>query len=127
METRAVFHLQINHGIKPQEASYCFAILPGATPEETANWRKGKVLSNTGAIQAIEFNDGTIGAIFHEPGKLGNFQTSAPGAFLIKGNSVIAVDPTARLQKMNLMLDGISKSIGLPTGEKGGTGVTVKF
>lgn len=127
METRDVFHLQINHGIKPQEASYCFAILPGATPEETANWRKGKVLSNTGAIQAIEFNDGTIGAIFHEPGKLGNFQTSAPGAFLIKGNSVIAVDPTARLQKMNLMLDGISKSIGLPTGEKGGTGVTVKF
>ena len=127
METRDVFHLQINHGIKPRGASYCFAILPGATPEETANWRQGKVLSNTGAIQAIEFNNGTIGAIFHTPGKLGNFQTSAPGAFLIKGNSVITVDPTARLQKMNLMLDGISKSIGLPTGEKGGTGVTVKF
>ncbi|UKI30279.1 MAG: hypothetical protein L6W00_20250 [Lentisphaeria bacterium] len=80
-ETRELFHLQINHGVKPDRASYCFAILPGATPEETANWQNGKVLSNTGSIQAIQFNDEMVGVIFHHPGKLGNFETRTPGAF----------------------------------------------
>lgn len=126
-ETRELFHLQINHGVKPDRASYCFAILPGATPEETANWQNGKVLSNTGSIQAIQFNDEMVGVIFHHPGKLGNFETRTPGAFLIKGRKVIAVDPTAKLKKMNIMLDGISKTVKLPSGEMGGTGVEVRF
>ena len=68
-----------------------------------------------------------VGVIFHHPGKLGNFETRTPGAFLIKGRKVIAVDPTAKLKKMNIMLDGISKTVKLPSGEMGGTGVEVRF
>ena len=126
-ETKDLFQLRIDHGVKPENATYSFAILPDATPEETANWNKGKVLSNTETCQAVEFNDGTIGAIFHAPGKLDNFETKAPGAFLIKGKKVLAVDPSAKLQEITIVLDKVSKSVKLPDGEMEGTAVEVEF
>ena len=127
METKDLFQLRIDHGVKPQNASYSFAILPNATPEETQNWSKGKVFANTEICQAIEFNDGTIGAIFHAQGKLGNFETKSPGVFLIKGKKVLAVDPTCQLKTISISLDQITKRSKLPQGEMAGTPVELNF
>ena len=125
--TEELFTLTIDHGMKPKNGSCAFAILPGATPEETANWKRGKVLANTTACQAVEFHDGTIGAIFHAPGKLGNFETKAPGAFLIRKGQVFVADPSARRSEITIALDGVTRSVKLPGGEEEGRSVPVRF
>ena len=125
--TKELFSLQIDHGVKPENGSYAFAILPGATPEETADWNRGRILANTANCQAVEFNDGTIGAIFYAPGKLGKFETKTPGLFLIQKRRVSAADPTAREKEMTILLDGISRTVILPTGESAGSSVSCSF
>ena len=122
-----LFTLKVDHGMKPENSSYAFAILPGATPEETANWNREKLLVNNATCQAVQFNDGTIGAIFHAPGKLGRFETKSPGAFLIGKKRVVAADPSARLTEVTILLDGVSRQIRLPGGEQAGSSVTVDF
>lgn len=124
---KALFTLTIDHGVKPENGSYAFAILPGATPEETANWKSGRILANDDICQAVEFNDGTVGAIFHAPGKLGRFETKAPGAFLIEKKQVFAADPTARLSEIRIALDGVSRRVRLPGGEQTGSSVATGF
>ncbi len=127
MVKKNLFTLLIDHGVKPEKASYEFAILPGASLDETANWSKGKTLANTGTIQAVEFNDGTVGAIFYVPGKLGNFETDSPGVFLIGKKAVWAADPSAKLKEMKLTLDGSARTIQLPDREMEGSSVKVTF
>lgn len=124
---KALFTLTIDHGVKPENGSYAFAILPGATPEETANWKSGRILANDDTCQAVEFNDGTVGAIFQAPGKLGRFETKAPGAFLIEKKQVFAADPTARLSEIRIALDGVSRRVRLPGGEQTGSSVATGF
>lgn len=114
---KALFTLTIDHGVKPENGSYAFAILPGATPEETANWKSGRILAN----------DDTVGAIFQAPGKLGRFETKAPGAFLIEKKQVLAADPTARLSEIRIALDGVSRRVRLPGGEQTGSSVATGF
>ena len=126
-ETRDLFELQISHGVRPQNASYAFTILPGATPEETANWNRTEILTNTDSCQAVRFSDGTIGAIFHAPGKLGSFETRQPGIFLIAGRKVFAADPTAELRRITLTLDGVTRTIALPDGEMAGSTTEITF
>lgn len=122
-----LFTLTIDHGVKPGNAAYAFAVLPGATPEETAKGMPGKVLSSTAQLQAVEFADGATGAIFYEPGKLGTFETDTPGVFLIGKDRVYAADPTAKLKAMKLTRNGVEKTVELPGGELAGSTVEVKF
>ena len=122
-----LFTLTVDHGLRPQNASYAFAILPGATPEETAGWKNGRILACTVELQAVEFADGTTGAIFYAPGTLGDFTTDSPGVFLIGGEQVYAADPTAKLKSMTLRRNGVSKTVELPSGEQAGSTVEVRF
>ncbi len=91
---KELFSLQIDHGTGCHGASYSYAILPGATANETANWSGGKVLSNTPELQAIELSDNTIAAVFHQPGKLGDFTAEQAGLYLIERGRVLYSDPT---------------------------------
>lgn len=125
-EEKDLFTLTIDHGVKPQGASYAFAVLPGVTPEEAAVWNGGRVIINSETCQAVEWNDGTIGAIFHAPGKLGNFETDSPGVFLIRGDQLFAADPTAKLERMSVTVNGVKKTILLPQGEEAGRSIGVK-
>ncbi|MBS1369005.1 MAG: hypothetical protein HPZ91_03515 [Lentisphaeria bacterium] len=125
-EEKELFTLTVDHGMKPRNASYAFAILPGATPEETAVRKGGKILSATEKLQAVEFGDGTVGAIFYAPGKLGAFETGSPGLFLIGSESVFAADPTAKLKTMTLTLNGKKRTVELPKGEEAGRSIEVR-
>ena len=75
----------------------------------------------------MKFSDGTIGAIFHAPGKLGPFETRQPGIFLIAGRKVFAADPTAELRRITLTLDGVTRTIALPDGEMAGSTTEITF
>lgn len=80
-----LFAIGIEHGIRPENASYKVVILPGATPEQTKDFQP-KILLNNNEIQAVKFSDGNIGAVFHTSGKLGNFKTKKPGVFILSSN-----------------------------------------
>ena len=45
----------------------------------------------------------------------------------VKGKKVLAVDPSAKLQEITIVLDKVSKSVKLPDGEMEGTAVEVEF
>ena len=127
LKTLPVFHLQIDHGIRPQNASYCVAILPAATPEATAAFQFTAVLSNTPDLQAVQFADGTIAAVFHTPGLLGDVSTDAPGVFLFHDNTVFVADPTQQLVNIVVTLHGIAQTIELPKGDQAGTTARTDF
>ncbi|MPN11452.1 Chondroitinase-AC [bioreactor metagenome] len=122
-----LFTLTVDHGTKPVNDSYVFSIQPGTTPEATAKGPGGKVLAATEKLQAVEFADGAIGAIFYEPGTLGDFSTSAPGVFLITKEHVFAADPTAKLKELTVRRNGVERTLALPGGEEAGSTVAVTF
>ena len=124
-ETKELFTLTVEHGVKPRNASYIYTILPGATPEETAGTPPGRILRNTPECQAVEFADGVRAAIFYEPGRLDDFETDTPGAFLIGKGTVHAADPTGRHSSFTLKLNGVSRKVPLPAGEFAGQSVKI--
>ena len=82
-----LFSVGVEHGIGVKGGSYAVAVLPGASPEETARFEL-RILANTPSLQAVQFADGTAGAVFHEAGKLGSFETKEPGVFLIPAENL---------------------------------------
>ena len=126
-QTLDLFQLRIPHGINPSSASYTVIILPGATPEETGKWDRGKIIVNNENCQAVEFFDGMTAAVFHAPGKLDTFETRQPGIFLITENKVTAADPTGKLREITISLNKIEKRIHLPSGAMAGSSVQIPF
>ena len=128
MVTKELFRIRIRHGLKPENASYSFAVLPCATPEQTFIWNwESRILANTETLQAVRLKDGTIGAVFHAPGKLGSFETKNPGVFLIRGTNVSAADPTQTLSELTFGMKKHLRTIPLPRGNMAGTSVSVSF
>ncbi len=82
-DRKELFTILVDHGTGCRDAKYEYVILPGATPEATANRQGGKIISNTPELQAVEFADGARAAVFHKPGRLGEFKADKPGLYLI--------------------------------------------
>lgn len=93
---KELFQLTIDHGLKVQNGKYAYTILPAATPEETAACKGARVLANNSRLQAVEFADGTRGAVFHEPGQLGDFTADRAGIYLIGEKEYFYADPAAK-------------------------------
>ncbi len=72
--TKDVFSLWFNHGTKPQEATYQYAVVPGMDPEELSAYTANlpmRVLSNTKDVQAVRHESkGITGIAFYTPGTL---------------------------------------------------------
>ena len=127
LKTLPVFHLQIDHGLLPQNAMYSVAILPDATAEETAAFRLTAVVANTPELQAARFADGTVAAIFHAPGTLDGFTTDSPGIFLLHENMVFVADPTQQLKTMTVTYRDVVRCIDLPDDDLAGTTTVLVF
>ena len=73
MQHRDVFTLSLCHGVKPQDATYAYIVVPEAKDgAQLDNYAKGPVaiLSNTPSIQAVyQKNLGIWQMVFHEAGK----------------------------------------------------------
>ncbi len=71
----ALFSLNANHGIRPQQGKYAYVVCPGiSTPSTAAKYANTlpiKILANTEKVQAVRHETlGITEAIFYQPGEL---------------------------------------------------------
>jgi len=101
--TRRFQKILIDHGANPKGATYAYAVLPGATPWETAGARgRYCVLANTAVVQAVQLDSDVVGANFWAAGTVGRVSVSAPASVLWSrgwGGWHFAVSDPTQLQK----------------------------
>jgi chondroitin AC lyase len=132
-----MFTLSLEH--QSPMGSYAYAVLPGASKEQTRQWRQDagwRVASNTEAVQAVQDVAGRrLLAVFHQAGVLkleGGLAVRVDGPALLSVSresdanwSVTGVDPlqTARQVQVELSLPGgrtQSRIIDFPQGAEVG-------
>jgi chondroitin AC lyase len=111
--TTPVFCLWVDHGRSPTNASYAYAIQPAGE----------EVLVNNEQLQAVRFADGSVQAVFWEPGKLQNIEVDQPSVVMLNGRCFRVADPTQKLGELTVTLDGKPKRVTLA----GGRSSEVKF
>ena len=72
--TEQVFTLWVDHGVRPTDAQYAYAVIPGTNAQKLADWQAHppvRVISNTVAQQAV-INDhaGVAEIVFYTPGSV---------------------------------------------------------
>ncbi|MCC5845699.1 MAG: hypothetical protein JJU05_15725 [Verrucomicrobia bacterium] len=92
--------IALDHGSKPGDASYAYAVLPAMAEQDFNAWQPDFLLvANTGTVQAVRLADGTLLAVFYEPGTLRYNETdlltvSEPVVLMYKpGEGVYAAAP----------------------------------
>ncbi|MDP4679983.1 MAG: polysaccharide lyase beta-sandwich domain-containing protein [Cyclobacteriaceae bacterium] len=113
--TKDVFNLWFDHGVKPENESYEYIVVPGITEVELIRYVKNnpiKILSNTSEIQAVASETaGLTGIVFHKSGvfelndKL-SIEVNHPCLVLINHTKqqISVSDPTAKLTEMVLKI-----------------------
>lgn len=137
--TRQVFNLWVDHGIRPQEGSYAYAVLPRQDREGLAAFVRRpayRVVAN-GDIQVVADDDaGVVEAVFRVPGQspeaagLPAFSVDHPCVAIERrqeGRLVFSVaDPTQTLESVTLTLASRSPLlVTLRTGGYAGSTATV--
>jgi len=136
-----VFSLWFSHGLKPENGSYQYIVVPGIDAEGLTKYDRNppiRVLSNTEKIQAVSHDKSDItGIVFHQagefaPGRDVVIGVNHPCLVLVNKGVITVSDPTAILESITLTLksgDGSVKSKGvvLPAGGFAGKSVTVEF
>ena len=116
----------ISHGIGCHDKTYAVEIRPCVEKERFTGLRPlGRVLSNTTDLQAVEFADGTICAVFHKAGKLGEFETDTPCVFIMENDMIYLAEPTHLVKQMQIGFRGQSYMLTLPDGRHAGTRVAL--
>ena len=69
-ETKDIFQLYISHGTVPKDASYAYAVIaaPNGDAPKSASELPIERITNTAALQAVEFTNGSAVIIFHSAG-----------------------------------------------------------
>lgn len=72
--TDQVFTLWIDHGVRPRDAQYAYAVIPGMDAQQMAKWTAHppvRIIVNTTAQQAVEDVDGGVTEIvYRQPGRI---------------------------------------------------------
>ncbi|CAN5591544.1 polysaccharide lyase 8 family protein [soil metagenome] len=119
-----IFTLWLDHGVKPQESTYEYIILPGIEIAEIENYWKNpsiEILSNSPGIQAVHHSGLQISQIvFHEAGEIKlkeNIHLIAenPGLIMIhleggKIKKLTVSDPSRNLKSFKLNVNSPVKS-----------------
>lgn len=129
-DRRKVFRLTVEHGDRPRDASYACTVYPAVDADAfvgTAAAARPVVSSNTSALQAVRWPDGTAMAVFHTPGtwrpdpaSTDEFVAHTPGVVLLRGGDVWAADPSRTLDVLRFRWRGVERVLPLPTGEDAG-------
>ena len=136
-----VFSLWFDHGLKPENKSYQYIVVPGINSKDLAKYAKKlpvTVLSNTSKIQAVLHDKlGITGIVFHEAGEFAvdkdlTIGLNHPGLVLINEGVITVSDPTALLSGITITLkiaDGSvkTKKVKLPSGGFAGNSVIVNM
>jgi hyaluronate lyase len=119
--------LVLEHGIKPSNATYAYAVLPGASILGTAGavgvFSAWQVRANTATVQAIRVGD-TLLANFFAGGSVDDVRVSGPASVAIGrcgwGRQLAVSDPTQTQDSVTVTVRG--KSVVVPL--KGSFGAT---
>ncbi len=136
-----VFSLWFDHGLKPENKSYQYVVVPGINSKDLAKYAKKlpvTVLSNTSKIQAVLHDKlGITGIVFYEAGEFAvdkdlTIGLNHPGLVLINEGVITVSDPTATLKEITISLKKgkgsvHNKRVDLPTGGFAGNSVTVNL
>ena len=137
-----VFSLWMNHGIKPQNASYQYIVIPGTSQSATNNFVKNSpvwVLLNQAEIQAVyQKNLELFGIVFHQKGQFEyeNLQLIVDEPCLIlydeKSAAFSISDPTTKLSEVNVQINKngnslFNKTVRLPENGFAGSSVQINF
>jgi chondroitin AC lyase len=131
--TRQVFNLWIDHGVRPREGSYAYAVLPLTDRDGLAAFARHpylQVVAN-GSSQIVAA-PGVIEAVFHRPGRcpaaggLPGFSVDRPCVVIERrreGRVGFAVaDPTQTLREVVLApAGGVPRTVALPSGGLAGS------
>ena len=106
--------LWIEHGKNPRNGSYAYIILPNATATETKKYAETsdiEILSNTPAVQCVRQKASAVKVfVFYQAGRFDEVGVSHPALVLMKrkknGFKIFAVDPTHKLDNLQISLKG---------------------
>ncbi len=114
--TEKIFMLRLNHGQRPEIASYAYAVIPDITEKDIEGTLKKSpysIIMNSRNLQAVfHHGDESLGIVFHEAGKLKwknwQIESDRPCILLIshqKEDWTMAVaDPTSKSGKIILKI-----------------------
>jgi len=135
--TQDVFGLWVDHGVRPVDGSYAYAVMPGVDRDRFTSLGKQlpfEVVSNNVGVQAVAFPDqGIVQAAFFEAGVLrvlDGLDVEVDAACLVmlqqRGDlwTVSVSDPTQKLSQVHMTLGGSFKGEGA-VAEGASTVVTV--
>ena len=118
--------IAIPHGIGCRDKSYAYEIRPCVERERFTGLKPlGRMISNTTDLQAVEFSDGTISAVFHKAGRLGEFETDTPCVFIWEQDRIYIAEPTHLVKTMKITFRGQSYMLSLPEGLMAGSAVSI--
>jgi chondroitin AC lyase len=137
--TKDVFGLWVDHGVRPVNGSYAYAVMPGVDLGTFTSLSKKlpfHVISNSVDIQAVAFPDeGIVQAAFFQAGSVQvldglSLRVDAPCLVILQQQSdkwtVSVSDPTQRLDQVHVTLGGSFEGEGaMPEGAS--TVVTIDF
>ncbi len=119
-----VFGLWIDLGIRPDNASYSYVIIPAIGLDQMKDYGKNrsmKILVNTNTLQAVEDpKRQLILVVFYRAGRLQGSHgleliAHSPGVFMLKGGKsnlqeIWAADPTRSLDRMSLSINSMYRT-----------------
>ncbi len=123
-QSHQVFSLLIDHGSLPTAGTYAYAVRPVGTAKATY-----RIVSNTPDLQAVAWDDRRCAVVFWQPGSITwatgrTIQTDAPCVVNLDGDQVSVSDPTWKLTRIDLNIDGKPLPVNLRT-DPGYAGSTV--
>ena len=121
-----VFSLWIDHGVKPQDASYEYVVVPGAKASDMESYEKSspvEILVNKPEVQAVRHRKlNRTQIIFYRAGKVKMYdditlEADQPSMILVKANDkgieqITVSDPTHKLTALRLRISGMIEGAG---------------
>jgi chondroitin AC lyase len=120
-----VFTLWLDHGVKPQDASYEYIVVPGAEKSKMEEYSRNspiEILENSTDIQAAHHRDlQRTHIVFYRPARIKvhdiTLSASSPCIVMIKGNGktieqLVVSDPTHKLPAIRLSTSALIEGSG---------------
>ncbi|MDH5602655.1 MAG: polysaccharide lyase 8 family protein [Cyclobacteriaceae bacterium] len=133
-----IFTLEVDHGTRPENASYSYAIIPGTTVGNMERLSLNfTVLQNNNQCQALVANDNnTLMFAIHQPQTVdvpgaGSFTFEQAGLYLFErienGWKISLSDPTRKLTGVKIVIGTTAFTLELPKGEQAGSTLTTEL
>lgn len=136
-ENHEVLSIWIDHGKDPRNGSYQYIILPASSSEKVKQFDTDQIsiISNTKQLQAVTIGNITYAAAYPLIDMVlmegVHLKSTNTGLFMIEKEDehvkITIVDPTQTQEQMDISINGVTRTIPLPSGDEKGTPVIAYF